>query len=264
MHRSSFDMMNAVRDAYLGAFRDRALSVLDVGSAEVAESAGTYRPLFAQPWRYVGLDTEAGRNVDLVVAEPYAWDEIADASFDVVISGQAFEHIAWPWLTMAEIARVLKVHGLAVITAPSAGHVHRFPLDCWRYFPDGLPALAAFAGLHVVEARTFRRYAYPECAAWGDSFAVLQRPARTGDEEREWAERRGALRRAAGLSPAPAEPAAASVSVLGRIESRDILRRHEAVRLAELSPRALKSGLLRDMARRLRFVLRAKPDELTR
>jgi hypothetical protein len=34
-----------------------------------------------------------------------------------VVSGQAFEHIEFIWLTILEIARVLKTNGLAVIIA---------------------------------------------------------------------------------------------------------------------------------------------------
>ena len=33
-----------------------------------------------------------GKNVQLVPVDPYYWKEVAPGSFDVVISGQAFEH----------------------------------------------------------------------------------------------------------------------------------------------------------------------------
>ena len=203
MHRSSFEKMHAFRDAYLDVFHGRALSVLDVGSASVSGEDDGYRPLFSDAaWRYVGLDLAPARNVDLVVSSIYEWRELADASFDVVISGQAFEHIAWPWLTMMEIARVLRPDGLAAITAPSAGHVHRFPLDCWRFYPDGFPALAHFAGLTLIEQHVDESYAYPENAFWGDVFIVLRRPARSAEDESRWRERHAAaMRSARGLDP---------------------------------------------------------------
>ena len=169
--------MRAFRDSYLVEFGERPLKILDVGSAAVLGSI-SYRDLFAtQSWHYVGLDTQPGPNVDVVAAEPYHWRDFANASFDVVVSGQAFEHIEWPWLTMVEIARVLKPNGLSAITAPSGGHVHRYPTDCWRYYPDAFPALAKYAGLSVIENDVDFSFVFKGCAEWGDAFAILQKPA---------------------------------------------------------------------------------------
>src|SRR3954451_24361809 len=101
MHRSSFDKMEAFRDAYLGEYRAVPLQILDVGSAAVEGETQGYRPLFASaPWTYRGLDVAAGPNVDIVTADPYRWDALGDATVDVVISGQVFEHVEWPWLTI--------------------------------------------------------------------------------------------------------------------------------------------------------------------
>lgn len=168
--------MRAFRDSYLTEMRTRPLRILDVGSASV-NGVGSYRDLLATShWQYVGLDVKTGLNVDVVADDPYRWKELPDASFDVVVSGQAFEHIEWPWLTMQEIARVLKPNGLAAITAPSSGRVHRYPTDCWRYYPDGLPALAKYTHLSVVENEVDFSGVFKECAEWGDAFAVLQKP----------------------------------------------------------------------------------------
>ena len=151
MHRSSYQRMQAFRDAYLAEARNLRLKILDVGSASI-DGVGTYRDLFATDnWEYFGLDTQPAPNVDIAVSDPYHWRELREASFDVVISGQAFEHIEWPWLTIMEIARVLRPAGFAAITAPSSGHVHRHPTDCWRYYPDGFPALSKFGGLTLLE-----------------------------------------------------------------------------------------------------------------
>ena len=103
---------------------------------------------------------EPGENVDLVLADGYDWKEIADNSFDVVLCSQVMEHARYPWRLAQEIARVLRPRGLALLVAPSAGHVHRYPEDCFRYFPDGLPALAATAGLSVIESYVQQRSVY--------------------------------------------------------------------------------------------------------
>jgi SAM-dependent methyltransferase len=95
---------------------------------------------------------------------------------DVVVSGQTFEHIDFFWMSAFEIGRVLKPGGIAAIIAPSSGAEHRYPLDCWRYYPDGLAALARYVGFTVLEVGTDWR-----AAPWADSMLVMQKPL--------WAER---------------------------------------------------------------------------
>lgn len=266
VHRSSFDKMLAFRDAYLSSYFGKDLDILDVGSAAVAEDSATYRAIFGAMWNYVGMDVTAGRNVDVVVRDPYCWAEIADASFDLVVSGQVFEHIEWPWLTILEIARVLKVNGLSVIAAPSAGAVHRYPLDCWRFYPDGLPALAKFAGLEVVECHTDRRYAYPECAQWGDVYAILRRPLRDTSEDRMWAQRRRQIQRAIGCTPEPCEDAMtpARISIIRTVHNLHAIEQRENVILAGLSAAQVKKTLLAEAIMRMYRIVRCPLDRLER
>ncbi|MBN2437574.1 MAG: methyltransferase domain-containing protein [Deltaproteobacteria bacterium] len=141
--------MLAFRKKYLEDRKNEPLSILDLGSLDVN---GSYRDLFqAASWTYRGIDTAPGKNVDIVLRDPYDWREIRSGSADVVISGQAFEHIEFFWMTMLEIARILKPEGLCCIIAPSGGPEHRYPVDCWRFYPDGFSALARFASLEVLE-----------------------------------------------------------------------------------------------------------------
>ena len=145
MHGSSLENMKRFRDKYL---HDKG-TVLDVGSQDVN---GTYKPLF-EGWEYTGLDTCPGSNVDIVVKDAYNWSEIQSDYYDLAVSGQAFEHIEYPWLTMSEIARVLKTGGLCCIIAPSSGPAHYAEgKDCWRFLPGGLAALARWAKLEVSES----------------------------------------------------------------------------------------------------------------
>ena len=89
MHQSSLDKMTRFRDSYLAGRGD--LKIYDIGSQDVN---GCYRSLLAEPsWRYVGIDMTAGGNVDVVLRNPYRWGEVASSSADVVISGQAIEHM---------------------------------------------------------------------------------------------------------------------------------------------------------------------------
>ena len=179
MHPSSYDKMAAFRRDYLEARRLERLTILDLGSQDIN---GSYRPLFSEPaWRYVGIDMVAGKNVDVVLRDPYHWREIAANSADVVISGQTFEHTEFFWLTMHQIARALKPGGLCCILAPSSGPEHRFPVDCWRVYPDGFRAVARYAGLETLEAITqwedLPQYD-SESNKWHDSVLVACKPGK--------------------------------------------------------------------------------------
>jgi hypothetical protein len=161
VHQSSLDKMLAFRKKYLEGKKNEPLVILDLGSLDVN---GSYRRCFGDScWTYRGIDLSAGENVDIVLEDPYHWREIRSGSADVVVSGQAFEHIEFFWLAMLEIARVLKPEGLCCVIAPSGGPEHRYPVDCWRFYPDGFTALAHFASLEVLEV-----YSQNETAGYSD------------------------------------------------------------------------------------------------
>lgn len=161
MHGSSMFRMQRLVAEYLASWHGRPLRILEVGSCDVN---GTYRALFEDPaWEYVGLDAAPGPSVDVVPRQPYRWPEVRRESFDVVLSGQTFEHVRFPWVTMLEVERVLRRGGLFFLIVPSSGPEHRFPIDCWRFYPDGLVALAHWADLDVIDAVT-----YWEAEGWDD------------------------------------------------------------------------------------------------
>jgi SAM-dependent methyltransferase len=167
--------MTAFRDRYLSDRVTDPLRILDVGSLDVN---GSYREIFSKPpWAYIGLDQTAGKNVDIVLRTPYVWTEVASGSADVVISGQAFEHIQYFWITILEIARVLRAGGLCCLLAPSSGPEHRYPVDCWRFYPDGMIALAQFAQMEILEVVTqWENVGDAESDLWHDSMLVCRKP----------------------------------------------------------------------------------------
>ena len=137
-------------DKHLGKKED--VSVLDVGSYDVN---GCYREIFTtRGCKYLGLDMEEGPNVDFIPECVYQWKELEDDQFDIVISGQALEHIEFFWLTVSEMVRVTKENGLICIIAPNGFEEHRYPVDCWRFFTDGMVALGRFNKLDILNAHT--------------------------------------------------------------------------------------------------------------
>lgn len=164
--------MSRLVDAHLNPAA--RLSIADIGSYDVN---GSYRPLFANPgWHYQGLDLAAGPNVDLVLTSPYRLPFAAE-SLDVVISGQAFEHVEYFWLTWLEVVRALKPGGIAFLIAPSRGPEHRYPVDCWRFYPDAYRALARWSATDLIEASTdWQPHPEEDSAAWGDTVGVFVKP----------------------------------------------------------------------------------------
>jgi SAM-dependent methyltransferase len=182
MHESSLDNMRAFKQKYLQGMENEELLILDLGSLDVN---GSYRAYFdIPPWTYRGIDTVSGKNVDIVLMNRYNWREIQSNSVDVLISGQAFEHIEFFWIVMLEVARILKPKGLCCIIAPSGGFEHRYPVDCWRFYPDGFAALARFARLEVLEVSTQwddnPRYTSDDSNRWKDTVLVCRKTCLSG------------------------------------------------------------------------------------
>ncbi|MEM0955685.1 MAG: methyltransferase domain-containing protein [Pseudomonadota bacterium] len=177
MHASSFEKMQDFRNRFLAGRENEPLQIYDLGAQDVK---GSYRPLFKDTaWRYQGVDMEAGPNVDILLTEPYKWKEIPSESCDVLISGQTFEHIEYFWVTILEIWRVLKPGGLVCIIAPAAGFPHRYPVDCWRFYPDGFTALANYVGLvpRHVYTQWQPKGTYPDHSdVWRDSVLIAEKP----------------------------------------------------------------------------------------
>lgn len=192
MHKNSLDHMQSLVARYL----DRARPVLvgDVGSYDYS---GSYRSLFAvDGWTYRGIDVTPGPNVDVVLDTPYAFP-FPDDHFDVLVSGQAFEHVKFFWLTWLEMVRTLKPGGFIFLIAPSRGPEHRYPVDCWRFYPDGFRALADYAKIACLEARTdWGAYPGARGRVWGDTVGVFAKaPYALSAQTREWLEDHGKVRR---------------------------------------------------------------------
>src|SRR5262249_6222117 len=146
MHTSSLKHMSRLVETHLAPAD--TLEVIDIGSQDVN---GSYRAIFRRPgWCYRGVDVAAGANVDIVMPDPYQLP-LATQSVDVVISGQALEHIEYFWITFLDMVRVLKRGGKMFLIAPSRGPEHRYPVDCWRFYPDGFRALARFGRVNLIE-----------------------------------------------------------------------------------------------------------------
>lgn len=123
-------------------------TIIDVGSYDVN---GSYRDIIPKRARYIGVDIAAGPNVEVVMPGPYEIP-FKDDYADVVISGQCIEHCRNPFKLVAEMARILKPGGKLYMTAPFVWREHRYPIDTFRYLPDGIKSICDEAGLFVNSA----------------------------------------------------------------------------------------------------------------
>jgi SAM-dependent methyltransferase len=80
---------------------------------------------------------------------PYEFP-IPDATYDIAVSGQVIEHVGRIWVWIREVARVVKPGGMVITINPVSWPYHRFPIDCWRIYPDGMKALYEDASLEVL------------------------------------------------------------------------------------------------------------------
>lgn len=171
MHKNSYQKMKWFKNAYLDVSEN--LSILDVGSLDKTTNFN-YSTLFNETkWNYTGLDFEAGHNVDIVVKDIYNWPEIKNNSYDVIISGQLFEHLEFFWKTLSEIKRVLKPDGYLCIIVPSAGPKHGGLPNCYIFQEDGLKAMAKESGLDVLHVSIDNR---EEAKPWHDACLVAHKP----------------------------------------------------------------------------------------
>jgi SAM-dependent methyltransferase len=158
MHQSSYEKMDMLVSKYLDPKKET--SILDVGSFD---GNGSYRDIFTKcpNFKYEGCDIVDGPNVDFVILQ-YDIPK-PDETYDVVISGQTMEHVEFFWNWIIELERVLKKGGLLILIVPSGGPIHRHPVDCWRFNPDGLLAVAKWANIEPLEVNIDLESEWKDC-----------------------------------------------------------------------------------------------------
>lgn len=141
------------------------LKIIDIGAQDVNGSLREYAPADCD---YVGVDFMAAKGVDVVLEDPYALP-FPDGLADMVVCSSVLEHSAHFWLLFNEMVRLLKPSGLLFINAPANGAFHRYPVDCWRFYPDSGRGLedwgrrSGFGELLMLESFTSHREKHGMC-----------------------------------------------------------------------------------------------------
>lgn len=149
-------------------------SIIEIGSQDVNGSLRDVWPGVS----YTGVDFVAGKGVDVILDDPYALP-FEDNSADIILSSSVFEHSEMFWVLFLEIMRVLKPHGLFYLNVPSNGDFHRWPVDCWRFYPDSGGALVTWARRNGINASLLESYTshQGQLDRWNDFVGVFCKDA---------------------------------------------------------------------------------------
>ena len=139
MHPTAMDNAAKFYQTYLPTGAGKV--IVEIGSQDVNGSIRSVAPSDA---KYIGVDFAAGKGVDVIIDDPYSLP-FENESVDICTSSSVFEHSEMFWLLFLEILRILKPGGLFYLNVPSNGDFHRYPVDCWRFYPDAGKAMISWA-----------------------------------------------------------------------------------------------------------------------
>lgn len=184
MHQSAMFYGQKFFETYCYKNLTKKLKIVEIGSKNVNGSLREAAPIGAE---YIGLDFDKGEGVDIVIDNPYKIP-LADEMADVVLSSSCFEHSEFFWVVYLEAIRILKPGGLLYLNVPSNGFFHRWPVDCWRFYPDSGAALARWGYFNnkdtvLLESFIGRRSSglISEGGMWSDFVAVILKNSNYSD-----------------------------------------------------------------------------------
>jgi SAM-dependent methyltransferase len=170
MHHTALVNGKQFHDVYVRDMPGDRLRVLEIGSQDVN---GSLRQFYGPRFEYVGVDFAAAKGVDVVLSDPYTLP-FDDASADVVLSNSCLEHSEMFWLVVLEALRVLRPHGLLYLNVPSNGEFHRYPVDCWRFYPDSGQAMVNWARRNGMRPRLLESFTGEQVRdVWNDMIIVV-------------------------------------------------------------------------------------------
>lgn len=172
MHPSAYKNCQHFHDTYFAHVMsvNPAPNIVEIGSQDVN---GSLRSIWPADAKYTGIDFVEGKGVDLILTDPYSLP-IESESADIVLSSSVFEHSEMFWVLYLEIMRVLKPHGVFYLNVPSNGDFHRWPVDCWRFYPDSGRGLVAWAKRNGGNPALLESYTSAmDVGQWNDYVAVF-------------------------------------------------------------------------------------------
>jgi SAM-dependent methyltransferase len=168
MHASAYQNLQSFNNRYCKHLTTESI-VLEFGSCQIDGSA---KPIFAKS-KYIGVDIIEGPNVDMIFND-YKLD-LPDNYADAIVSSSCFEHDEMFWLTFLEMCRLIKPNEYFYICAPSEGHYHPFPGDCYRFYKDSWKALEKWGQRNNYPVKLIKGYIDLKDDHWKDSIGIFQK-----------------------------------------------------------------------------------------
>lgn len=159
MHNSALKTAKLFFDNYC-MLKDKSSLICEVGSQIYRSPVcpNTLRDIAPKNSTYVGLDFCEGEGVDIVLEDPYKYP-FSDNTFDFLVTSSCFEHSEMFWISFLEGMRILKPSGVMYCNVPSSNMpYHRFPVDCWRFFPDSGKALEKWGNYNNINVKLLESY----------------------------------------------------------------------------------------------------------
>lgn len=138
-------------DQVAGLCGGRAPRVLQVGSRSTVSDRNerNWRGLVAKRFGasadFVGLDVQAGPNVDLVLdictTPSVLVSRLGERPFDLIVCCHVLEHVRQPQRAVRNIQRLSRTGGIVFVSTPWAQAFHAAPDDYWRFSLRGLTLL---------------------------------------------------------------------------------------------------------------------------
>jgi hypothetical protein len=137
-------------------FMQRALArprprILELGTRRsVAHLSTRHDAHFPHAAEYLGLDLEAGVDVD-IVADVHRLTAVTGCErFDIIVSDAGFEHFKYPHLAAHEVMKALTIGGLVFVQTHQTFPLHAVPHDYCRFSTAALRSLfGAAMGMQV-------------------------------------------------------------------------------------------------------------------
>jgi len=154
MHTSAYEFGKRFFQTYTQDLKN--FSVVEIGSQNVNGALRDHKPQNCSD--YIGVDFANGDGVDVVLQDPYKLP-FPSNTFDVLVTSSCFEHSEMFWISFLEGLRVLKPSGVMYCNMPASNMpYHRFPVDCWRFFPDSGKALEKWGNYNSINVKLLESY----------------------------------------------------------------------------------------------------------
>lgn len=154
MNPSALRDVDSFFKTYVSYKKESNTRLVDIGAQDVN---GSIKQVCPKNIEYIGVDFVEGRGVDVILDDPYIFP-FEKETFDITVSSSCLEHSEFFWLAFLEMLRITKDDGLIYINVPSNAAFHRYPVDCWRFYPDSGIALANWGKRNGYECELLESY----------------------------------------------------------------------------------------------------------